>query len=131
MPVGSFSRATIAERVEWRAADLPGWFTGRPTGRPASEFWMRFTDGRDADLLSLLLLVDSAPPPVLELGRRVHHVELTVHLRASPARWLACRATTRFVSGATTRKTSRSGTRPGTGRAVAAAGVAPAGHLVA
>ena len=99
VPVGSFGRASIAERIEFRSAELPGWFTGRPSGRPASEFWMRFADGREADLLSLPLLVDSTAPSVLELGAGSTTIQLTVHLRAHPAPgWLACRATTRFVS---------------------------------
>ena len=100
VPVHSFGLATIAERIEWRSAELPGWFSGQPTGRPYSEFWMRFADGRDADLLSLPLLVDSTAPSVLELGVASTTVELTVHLRAHPAPgWLACRAGSRFVSG--------------------------------
>ena len=100
VPVGSFGPASIAERIEFRSAELPGWFTGRPSGRPASEFWMRFTDGRDADLLSLLLLVDSTAPSVLELGAGSATIQLTVHLRAHPSPgWLACRVVTRFVSG--------------------------------
>jgi acyl-CoA thioesterase len=99
VPMESFGLATIAERVEWRSAELPGWFSGQPTGRPSSEFWMRFADGRDADLLSLALLVDSTAPSVLELGVASTTVELTVHLRAHPAPgWLACRAGARFVS---------------------------------
>jgi acyl-CoA thioesterase len=37
---------------------------------------------------------------VLELGVSTTTIQLTVHLRAKPAPgWLACRATTRFVSG--------------------------------
>jgi acyl-coenzyme A thioesterase PaaI-like protein len=100
VPVGSFDVATIADRVEFRATSLPGWFQGSPTGRPASEFWMRFADGRDADLYSLPLLVDSTAPSVLELGMTSTTVQLTVHLRARPAPgWLACRAGARFVSG--------------------------------
>jgi acyl-CoA thioesterase len=100
IPVGSFAVATIADRVEFRAAELPGWVRGRPTGRPSSQFWMRFADGREADLLSLPLLVDSTAPSVLELGATSATVQLTVHLRAVPAPgWLACRAVTRFVSG--------------------------------
>jgi len=100
VPVGSFGPATIAERVEFRSASLPGWFLGRPSGRPSSDFWMRFADGRDADLLALPLLVDSTAPSVLELGASSATVQLTVHLRAHPAPgWLACRATTRFVGG--------------------------------
>jgi acyl-CoA thioesterase len=100
VPVGSFGPATIAERVEFRSREMPGWFLGRPTGRPSSEFWMRFTDGRDADLLSLLVLVDSTAPSVLELGASSATIQLTVHLRAHPAPgWLATRASTRFVGG--------------------------------
>jgi acyl-CoA thioesterase len=99
VPVGSFGLASIAERIEFRSAELPGWFRGQPSGRPASEFWMRFADGREADLLSLPLLVDSTAPSVLELGAGSTTIQLTVHLRAHPAPgWLACRATTRFVS---------------------------------
>ena len=99
VPVGAFGLASIAERIEFRSAELPGWFLGHPSGRPASEFWMRFADGREADLLSLPLLVDSTAPSVLELGAGSTTIQLTVHLRAHPAPgWLACRATTRFVS---------------------------------
>ena len=99
VPVASFGLATIAECIEFRSAELPGWFRGQPSGRPASEFWMRFADGRPADLLSLSLLVDSTAPSVLELGAGSTTIQLTVHLRAHPAPgWLACRATTRFVS---------------------------------
>src|SRR5689334_10741108 len=99
VPVASFGLASIAERIEFRSAELPGWFRGEPSGRPASEFWMRFADSREADLLSLLLLVDSTAPSVLELGAGSTTIQLTVHLRAHPAPgWLACRATTRFVS---------------------------------
>jgi acyl-CoA thioesterase len=100
VPVGSFGLATIAGRVEFRSASLPGWFRGEPTGRPSSEFWMRFADGRDADVYSLPLLVDSTAPSVLELGLTSTTIQLTVHLRAHPAPgWLACRAAARFVSG--------------------------------
>jgi acyl-CoA thioesterase len=100
VPVASFGLASIAERIEFRSAELPGWFLGRPSGRPASSFWMRFTDGRDADLLTLPLLVDSTAPAVLELGAGSTTIQLTVHLRARPAPgWLACRAVARFVSG--------------------------------
>jgi acyl-CoA thioesterase len=99
-PPGRPGQPSIAERIEFRSPALPGWVTGRPSGRPASEFWMRFTDGRDADLLALPLLVDSTAPAVLELGAGSTTIQLTVHLRARPAPgWLACRAVTRFVSG--------------------------------
>jgi acyl-CoA thioesterase len=100
LPTGQDNGATITERFDRRAAELPGWARGRPSGNPSMAFWMRFADGRDADLTTLPLLVDAAPPAVLEFGAVSTTVELTVHLRARPAPgWLACRAVTRYVSG--------------------------------
>lgn len=100
LPVAAFGPATIAERIEFRPAELPGWVRGEPGGRPSMDFWMRFADGRDADLLAMPLLVDCTAPSVMELGVLSATIELTVHLRARPAPgWLACRASTRFVVG--------------------------------
>jgi acyl-CoA thioesterase len=98
---GSMPGVSITERVEYRAARLPGWSRGKPTGEPTVEFWMRFRDGRDADPLALAALVDAAAPAVLELGvPGSATIELTVHLRAHPAPgWLACRSFTRHVIG--------------------------------
>jgi acyl-CoA thioesterase len=92
---------TIADRIEYRARDLPGWADGRPSGDSSLELWMRFADGRDADALSLPMLVDAAAPAVLELGEAGSAtLELTVHVRARPAPgWLACRVSTRHVIG--------------------------------
>jgi acyl-CoA thioesterase len=97
---GSLPGVSITERLEYRAAEPPGWATGRPSGEPAIEFWMRFRDGRDADPIALAMLVDAAAPAILELGETGSAtVQLTVHLRAHPAPgWLACRATTRHVA---------------------------------
>jgi acyl-CoA thioesterase len=98
---GALPGVSITERFESRAARLPGWATGRPSGDPVAEFWMRFRDGRDADPLALAALVDAAAPAVLELGvPGSSTIELTVHVRGRPAPgWLACRATTRHVIG--------------------------------
>ncbi|MFD1150751.1 thioesterase family protein [Saccharothrix hoggarensis] len=92
---------TVADRVDLRAPEPHGWATGRPTGTPTTEFWIRFADGRPADTASLASLVDSAAPAVLELGETDSAtVELTVHVRARPASdWLAARVTTRHVLG--------------------------------
>jgi acyl-CoA thioesterase len=99
-PPGPMGLASITERVEFRFAEVPGWVLGKPSGHPAADFWMRFADGRDADLASLPLLVDATAPSVVELGATSTTVQLTVHLRGRPAPgWLACRAITRFVSG--------------------------------
>jgi acyl-CoA thioesterase len=100
LPASGPGMPRIAEHIDFRRVELPGWFRGEPTGQPSSEFWMRFADGRDADLLALPLLVDANPPPVLELGASSTTIQLTVHLRARPAPgWLACRSSTRFVRG--------------------------------
>jgi len=89
----------IAGRFDYRLAEPPGWLGGQPSGIPSMEFWMRFADGREPDMLSLPLTVDGAPPAALELGIVSTTVELTVHLRARPVPgWLACRAVTRHVT---------------------------------
>jgi hypothetical protein len=53
------------------------------------------------DLLAIPVLVDAAPPAVMEIGATGSTtLELTVHVRARPrSPWLACRASTRFVIG--------------------------------
>ncbi|WP_330255616.1 thioesterase family protein [Nocardia sp. NBC_00565] len=93
------SPATIAERVEFRMPQIPGYWRGTPGGTSAAEFWMRFADGRNADPLALALLVDAAMPVVFDLGvPGSSTIELTVHIRRRPAPgWLACRVTTNYL----------------------------------
>lgn len=95
----SIPGVTIADRVEYRMTELPGWFQGRPNGQPHAEIWARFREPREPDLTSLPLFVDAAAPAVLELGEPGSFtLEMTVHLRARPAPgWLACRIATRHV----------------------------------
>ena len=91
---------SIAERFDYRYTETPGWLRGDPSGNPSAEFYMRFRDGREPDLLSLPLFVDAASPALMEVGvQRVTTIELTVHLRARPAPgWLRCRSATRFLT---------------------------------
>ena len=97
---GGVRGVSIADHFDYRMPAAPGWLTGRPSGDPRHEFWMRFRDGRQPDLLALPLIVDAAAPAVLELGIASTTVELTVHLRARPAPgWLACRIWTSYVGG--------------------------------
>jgi acyl-CoA thioesterase len=102
-PLGgaSLPGVTIADRVEYRMAEMPGWTQGRPSGDPRAELWMRFKDGRDADAMALPLLVDAAAPAVMEIGEGGSSThQLTVHVRGRPAPgWLACRISTRHVIG--------------------------------
>jgi acyl-CoA thioesterase len=90
---------TMTDQIEFRYPTLPGWRQDQPSGDASAAFWIRFTQGRDADPLSLPLLVDAAAPVVLELGvAGSATMQLTTHVRGRPARgWLACRVTTRFV----------------------------------
>lgn len=93
------SGVTIAERVEYRFPELPGWRAGQPTGSPRAEFWMRLGDGRPADAVALPLLVDACAPMVLELGELTSstvHLTVSMFQRATPG-WLACRARTNHV----------------------------------
>jgi acyl-CoA thioesterase len=99
LPQGALNSVPITDRIEYRATEEPGWLRGQPSGHPAGEFWMRFRDGREPDLMSLPLFVDAAAPVAFEIGVLSTTIELTVHLRARPAPgWLACRAVTRYVA---------------------------------
>jgi hypothetical protein len=65
------------------------------------EGWMRFADGRIADVAALPLLADAFPPAVLDVSAAawVPTVELTVHVRGRPAPgWIAASFRTRFLS---------------------------------
>ncbi|MET7772283.1 thioesterase family protein [Nocardia sp. NPDC005366] len=94
-----WSAATIAGQVEFRTAEVPGFFRGEPGGTAAADFWLRFADGRPADPIALALLVDSAAPVVFDLGvSGSSTIELTVHIRRRPAPgWLACRVRTNHL----------------------------------
>ncbi len=70
-----------------------GWVAGRPGGRLEVRAWVRFSDGRAADPLALLQVVDALPPSSFDLGLPgwAPTVELTVYVRGLPAPgWLAC-----------------------------------------
>lgn len=97
---GQVEGVTIARRIDYRYPKRPGWLDGKKDGRPHVDFWMRFADGREADVHSLPSMVDFAVPAVLEIGEfATVTVELTTHVRARPAPgWLACRVFTRHVS---------------------------------
>jgi acyl-CoA thioesterase len=87
-------RVPLLEQLELRIDPATaGWFTGRPGGRLEMRGWVRFADGRPADPLALLQMVDALPPTSFELGLPgwAPTVELTAYLRGIPAPgWLAC-----------------------------------------
>jgi len=78
------------------------YMTGEPrTGRGEMAGWFSFADGRPIDTLSLLLIADAFPPAVFNLDIPpgwVPTVELTVHVRATPAPGpVSCVFRSRFV----------------------------------
>ncbi len=91
--------ALVVGRVVFRVPELPGG-GAEPSGDPTAEFWVEFSDGSDATLVSLAFVVDCATPVVAELGRRSSSTaQLTVHLREHPAPGpLACRVRTRHLA---------------------------------
>ena len=92
MPGGQ--RADLLDHLDLRIDPATaGWVAGRPGGRLDMRGWVRFSDGRAADPLALLQVVDALPPSSFELGLAswAPTVELTVYLRGVPAPgWLAC-----------------------------------------
>lgn len=73
-----------------------------PNGTPKLQFWFRFRDGTEPDVMSLLLAVDAHPPTIFHLKKYgwAPTVELTVLMRGRPAHgWLLCDATTQLLSG--------------------------------
>ncbi len=92
---------SLTDSVEIRSRPgTPGWASGSPRGTAELDAWVRFTAGRPPDPMAMPLLVDALPPAVFELGYSgwVPTLELTVHVRAVPARgWLRLRSCTRFL----------------------------------
>lgn len=101
LAAASIPQVTIADRVEYRMSEPPGWWQGQPTQNPSTEIWARFKEAREPDLASLPLFVDAAAPVVLELGMAMSStLEMTVHLRRRPSPgYLACRVSTRHLIG--------------------------------
>jgi acyl-CoA thioesterase len=93
---------SIMQMFETRFAPGTPWLRGERSATTVITGWIRFADGRDADVAALPLLADGFPPAVFALGPAgwVPTVELTVHVRARPAPgWLRCRFETRFLTG--------------------------------
>ncbi len=64
-----------------------GWTQGRPSGEPEVRGYLSFQDGREPDPLSLVLIVDAAPPPTFGLGVRgwVPTLQMSAWVRNRPA----------------------------------------------
>jgi len=80
-----------------------GFATGNPSGIPRMRGWFRLPDDEPLGTIGVLLAADAFPPTVFNASLPVAWaptVELTVHVRARPARgWLRGTFETRFVTG--------------------------------
>ncbi|MEV0037220.1 thioesterase family protein [Streptomyces sp. NPDC050804] len=99
-PPGDFA---MIDRLDLRLDPATvGWAVGAPSGLGEMRGWFRFADGRDADPLALLLVVDALPPTAFEMGLKgwTPTVELTTHVRCRPAPGpLRVALTTRNLAG--------------------------------
>jgi acyl-coenzyme A thioesterase PaaI-like protein len=102
-PAGFSGPAPLLDRFDLRLdPETVGWASGRPTGRGTIRGWLRMADGREPDVLSLLLALDALPPVTFDLGLPgwAPTLELTAHLRAHPAPgWLKVTHATRNFAG--------------------------------
>jgi acyl-CoA thioesterase len=91
--------SSVANRLEYRVGETPGWRRGQPSGDPVSELWLRLTEGGGDDTLTVPFLVDAAAPAVMDIGATGSTtIELTIYVRSRPTPgWNACRASTRLV----------------------------------
>lgn len=83
--------------------DDADFLEGRRSGTPRMRGWFRLPDAEPVDTITLLTAVDAFPPTIFNADLPVGWtptLELTAHIRARPAPgWVACRFTTRFVTG--------------------------------
>ena len=92
----------ITRRFEYRSPISLDQFTmGQERERPiALDGWMKFHDGRRADLISLATVADACPPPIFARHpfSWVPTIEMTVHFRKAPTGdWLQVRFETNHV----------------------------------
>ncbi len=83
-----FSMGLMDKLDIWLHPDDTGFARGEPSGKTIVRGWINFADNRPIDTLALLLVADAFPPPVFQVmtvAGWVPTVELTVHVRATPA----------------------------------------------
>ena len=97
----NFSISNVGHRTDTVMHPSTGWLNDVPNGTARISSWIRFADGREPDVLSLVFYADALPPAVFEVltgSVWVPTIELTVHVRAIPAPgWLRAVMTTRFL----------------------------------
>ncbi len=80
-----------------------GWTSGNLAEKSEQRGWIKFKDDRFHDPLSILLMLDAFPPPVLASHGVIAWVptlEMTVNIRKIPKTpWLKCVFRSRFITG--------------------------------
>jgi acyl-CoA thioesterase len=101
-PKGSVADLPFTQRFDMRFDPATiGWAVGQPSGRGVMQGYLRLADGREPDVLSLLLAVDAFPPVTFDMGLTgwAPTLELSAHVRAVPAPgWLQVRVSTRNLA---------------------------------
>jgi acyl-CoA thioesterase len=89
----------ILERYSYRAAAIPGWLEGHPSGTTEALCWIRASDERPVDALLAGAMCDAFPPVTAEIGHLASAtIQLTVHYRRRPeTTWALGHVTTRHV----------------------------------
>lgn len=104
VPIPPVPEYTLYDQLDIRLdPECTGWMTGN-TNNPKSEHkgWARFKAERPLDFLSILLIADTFPPPVISsqgLVAWVPTLEYSVNTRNLPkGDWLRCSFRTRFIN---------------------------------
>ncbi len=102
--VPTFPIHSLMENLEMRLdPSSAGWLSGDLSDRSEQKGWVRFREARPYDLLSILLVADSFPPPIFVshgLIAWVPTIELSVNMRNIPkSDWLKFSLRSRFLTG--------------------------------
>jgi hypothetical protein len=103
LPVPEDSNYTLFSQLDIRLDPIcTGWLSGNLSDRSESKGWIKFKNNRPFDVLSILLVADSFPPPILSsqgMVAWVPTIEFSVNIRNMPTtRWLKCIFRTRFIT---------------------------------
>ena len=103
VPVPEASNYTLFSQLDIRLDPIcTGWLSGNLSDTSESKGWIKFKNNRPFDVLSILLIADSFPPPILSsqgMVAWVPTIEFSVNIRNMPTtKWLKCIFRTRFIT---------------------------------
>lgn len=103
IPIPEIGSYTLYRNMDVRLdPECAGWFQGRLSNISVHKGWIKFKDERPADALSLMLMADAFPPPVLSshgLIAWVPTIEFSANIRAIPrSTWLKAQFRSRFIT---------------------------------